>query len=92
MMTRVEPEGPAVVEEISTPATFPEIADITFCSLPAVSVSLFTEDTAYPKAFASRLMPSAVTTTSSIFTVFSSRTIVSVDLPSTLTSIDFIPM
>ena len=53
-------------EPICKPATFPESEFKTLLSRAVVSSSLLTLVTAYPNDFSERLIPIAVTTTSSI--------------------------
>ena len=80
-MTRVEPEGPPAVWLTTSPGTRPAIAFMKFVSLALVNSSPFTSATPYPSALRSRLMPRAVTTTSSSIWLSSSRMISAGTLP-----------
>ena len=63
--TELDAPGSDELLDICTPAIFPDKADITSELRVAVILSLFTEVAEYPNAFSERLIPIAVTTTSS---------------------------
>ena len=64
-MTELEAPGSEDVLEICTPAIFPDKLDIISEVRVSVILSLLTEVAEYPNAFSERLIPIAVTTTSS---------------------------
>lgn len=65
-MIRDEPPAVPELDEMLTPATLPDRALRTLPSRALVSSSDLTVDTEYPSVFSERVMPMAVTTTSSI--------------------------
>ena len=66
MMIRDDPPAVPELDEMLTPATLPDRALRTLPSRALVSSSDLTVDTEYPSVFSERVMPMAVTTTSSI--------------------------
>ena len=69
-VTRSDPPGPEEAWSKLRPATLPERASSQLFETAAVKSWLSTFDTAYPSAFCSRVIPSAVTTMPSIASAF----------------------
>ena len=78
-VTRIEPPGPAPAWFMLSPATLPAIPLSQLLEAALFSSSALIFETAYPSDFSSRLIPSAVTTTS-LIVLLSSWSTMSMDV------------